>query len=399
LHILEELGRGASAVVKRAVHTKTGREFVVKCFNIFSEGKRNMLKEEVSILLEIDCRSIVRFLGAFLDESHRISIILEYMDRGSVEDMVKFCRASSVRLPERVLAGMTFQVLWGLNFLNFMGFMHRDIKPPNLLVNRDGETKITDFGIGKKVGQSSSFSAAARVSQARTEGDAEDEEDEQEDDEDHCASTFVGTRMYMSPERLQGEKYGHNADIWSLGIILAEAMLGYHPLRDCGDNFADLVMTLRDLPNGTLGSILPDTLPYSGEMISFVSWCLAVDPSLRGHANELIEDDWFIAQLNGAGSDEAVLDEAVGVVGDFLRTTIPDYMGPNDSSLSTSWEDSLRGANERPRGQADDSVDQLGEAIGDHPRDSNFDTLDSTVDRADGGFDRNFQTLDSDDDD
>ena len=59
-------------VVRKAVHRKTGETFVVKCFNIFDESKRRMLKDEMDIMLQLDDASIVKFHGAYLDEDQRV---------------------------------------------------------------------------------------------------------------------------------------------------------------------------------------------------------------------------------------------------------------------------------------------------------------------------------------
>ena len=78
--------------------------------------------------------------------------------------------------------------------------MHRDIKPDNILVNTQGFVKLTDFGITKQLDETSAL-----------------------------VSTFVGTLYYMSPERMEGEKYSFEGDIWSLGIVLIELVTGSYP--------------------------------------------------------------------------------------------------------------------------------------------------------------------------
>lgn len=78
--------------MKRAGRRGSSDEYVVKCFNIYDANKRRMLREEMKLLMAMNSPSIVSFLGAFLDNSQRICIILELMDKGSLEDLVLFTR-------------------------------------------------------------------------------------------------------------------------------------------------------------------------------------------------------------------------------------------------------------------------------------------------------------------
>ena len=89
------------------------------------------------------------------------------------------------------------QVLKGLAYLHKEHIIHRDIKPSNLLINRAGELKIADFGVSGKLANSVA----------------------------DCAS-WVGTVTYMSPERIQGQRYTVDCDIWSLGLSLVECAEG-----------------------------------------------------------------------------------------------------------------------------------------------------------------------------
>lgn len=134
------------------------------------------------------------------------------MDLGSLKDIIKLAKRSpsykeneqKPLIPEPVAAKMTQQVLAGLAYLNIvLKQMHRDIKPDNILVNTQGFVKLTDFGISKQL-----------------------------DDIFELGETFVGTLTYMSPERMEGEKYAAVGDIWSLGIVLLELVTGKFPYKE-----------------------------------------------------------------------------------------------------------------------------------------------------------------------
>ncbi|KAG4926279.1 hypothetical protein JHK85_052765 [Glycine max] len=146
MRIFGAIGSGASSVVQRAIHIPTHRILALKKINIFEKEKRQQLLTEIRTLCEAPCyEGLVEFHGAFYTpDSGQISIALEYMDGGSLADILRMHR----RIPEPILSSMFQKLLHGLSYLHGVRHLvHRDIKPANLLVNLKGEPKITDFGI------------------------------------------------------------------------------------------------------------------------------------------------------------------------------------------------------------------------------------------------------------
>lgn len=198
------LGQGVSSVVRAAKDLRNPKiRYAVKIMNVYDEGKRHQLMKEVRVLFALDCNSLVFFHGAYLDDGGRVGVILEYMDGGALENVLEKHHAraraelSFPGLPEHVMAAIFFQIVWGLAYLHYEHRLHRDIKPGNVLLNLEGEAKLSDFGIARDM-----------------EGD------------EAVASTMVGTFRYMSPERLHGRDYAFHSDVWSVGVMLCEAARG-----------------------------------------------------------------------------------------------------------------------------------------------------------------------------
>ncbi|KAF5740405.1 mitogen-activated protein kinase kinase 3 [Tripterygium wilfordii] len=268
MRIFGAIGSGASSVVQRAIHIPTHRILALKKINIFEKEKRQQLLTEIRTLCEAPCsQGLVEFHGAFYNpDSGQISIALEYMDGGSLADILRVQKS----IPEPVLSSMFQKLLLGLSYLHGVRHLvHRDIKPANLLINLKGEPKITDFGI----------SAGLENSMAM------------------CA-TFVGTVTYMSPERIRNENYSYPADIWSLGLALFECGTGEFPYT-ANEGPVNLMLQILDDPSPS-----PSKLKFSPEFCSFIDACLQKDADARPTAEQLLSHP-FITKYEHARVDLA----------------------------------------------------------------------------------------------
>jgi len=193
---ISELGAGNGGVVHCVRHKATGTVIAKKMIHLeVKPAIKKQIITELRILHDCNSPYIVGFYGAFHSDGE-ISICLEYMDGGSLDLVVK----KSGRIPEKYLRKITHSVLRGLQYLREKHkIIHRDVKPSNILVNSAGEIKICDFGVSGQL-------------------------------IDSMANSFVGTRSYMSPERLQGSQYSVASDLWSLGLSLLEMSLGVYPI-------------------------------------------------------------------------------------------------------------------------------------------------------------------------
>ena len=204
------LGRGASGSVHRATHIASNTPLAVKQIPIdLSEAKSKQIVTELRTLHTSECRQVVGFYGAFYRE-RMMTVVLEYMDVGSLKDFMtrvrdneRRCSTGAGRVTEQLVSLLCHQVLLALRYLHQQKrLIHRDIKPSNILLNSRGDVKLADFGVSGEV-------------EADTQG----------------KMTFVGTLIYMSPERITGAQHGYDSDVWSLGLTMMECLLGRFPYQ------------------------------------------------------------------------------------------------------------------------------------------------------------------------
>ncbi|CAH9084034.1 unnamed protein product [Cuscuta europaea] len=276
---IKVIGKGNGGVVRLVQHKWTGQFFALKVIQMnIDETIRRHIAKELRINQSSQCPYIVVCYQSFF-ENGAISIILEYMDGGSLADFLKLVK----NVPEPYLAAIFKQVLKGLWYLhNEKHIIHRDLKPSNLLMNHRGDVKITDFGVSAVL--------------ASTSG---------------AANTFVGTYNYMSPERIAGSSHGYSSDIWSLGLVLLECATGDFPYcppqpEEGWANVYELMETIVDQPEPRAPSD-----QFSPEFCSFISSCVQKDPKKRLSANELMSHP-FIHMYDNLGIDLASYFKAVG---------------------------------------------------------------------------------------
>mmetsp|Transcript_29513 Transcript_29513/g.66801 ORF Transcript_29513/g.66801 Transcript_29513/m.66801 type:complete len:376 (-) Transcript_29513:606-1733(-) len=266
LEMMEELGSGASGTVYKAKHVSTGTLVAVKCVTILEKTKRDQVVSELRIMKShaLGARWLVAMHNAFYEEA-KVYTVLEMMDGGSLEDLVKRHAAAGGLRNEYDLAHIAREVLGGLNYLHRqLHQVHRDLKPANVMLNSAGAVKISDFGISSQLENTGAF-----------------------------AETFVGTTCYMSPERLAGERYSYGADVWALGLILLELATGKYPYP-MPDSYFQLLAHIMDRPAPALPAGT-----FSADFAGFTSLCVDKVPKMRPSAHDLLKHPWLSQQQTG----------------------------------------------------------------------------------------------------
>ncbi|KAG5175951.1 kinase-like domain-containing protein [Tribonema minus] len=162
---------------------------------LLKAGVEHQLRREVEIQTQLRHRSVLRLFGFFYDE-RRIYLILEFAPGGELYKRL----TAAHRFAEPLAARYVLEMAQALQYCHSKHVIHRDIKPENLLVGAQGELKIADFG----------WSVHAPSSRRHT---------------------LCGTLDYLPPEMVEGRPHDHAVDIWSLGILMYEFLVGAPPFE------------------------------------------------------------------------------------------------------------------------------------------------------------------------
>jgi len=236
----------------------------IKSIKLYDKNTRNQFKNDLKVLLgsSNQCENIISFYGAFFTEGN-VKILLEFMNIGSLDKIlrdIKKKKFSPPCIPESILSKITKQILLGLRYLHKEKHqIHRDIKPANILMNSSGVVKLTDFGISRSLENNQIYS-----------------------------KTFVGSRSYMSPERITGKKYSYSSDIWSVGLVIYELATGKEPYGE-GDDFLTQITKIVENDEPRL-----DNNIFSKELCDFIEKTVKKEQENRADVDELLNHPWIV---------------------------------------------------------------------------------------------------------
>ncbi|KQK13536.1 mitogen-activated protein kinase kinase 9 [Brachypodium distachyon] len=259
---LTVLGRGNGGTVYKVRHRETCELYALKVQHCNGDptaaAEAEVLSRTASPFI-VRCHSVLP--GA---ASGDVAMLLELVDGGSLDSIVKSRRAHAFPFPEEALAEVAAQALSGLAYLHARRIVHLDIKPGNLLVSTGGEVKVADFGIAKVLPRAGA-------------------------DDARCKS-YAGTAAYMSPERFDPEAHGghydaYAADVWGLGVTVLELLMGRYPLLPAGQRPSWPALMCAICFGET--PVLSDG-EASAELRGFVAACLRKDHTKRASVAELL---------------------------------------------------------------------------------------------------------------
>ncbi|KAL4441904.1 hypothetical protein ABPG74_003655 [Tetrahymena malaccensis] len=245
-----KIGQGAFGVVYQAIDKFTDKIVAIKILKINSDLNSHLNEE--TTLSDMDCKYIVKLYDKYIDAKNKeIWLVIEFCNMGSLADVINITGQTFF---EAEIACILDNVLQGLDYLHKNHRMHRDLKSANILLNNEGEAKLSDFGV------------------ASCKSDAD---------------TFVGSPYWLSPEQLNKQKYTNKVDIWALGICIIEMAEGMPPYGDLRPTSAMKMIKQNPIVN------FQDPQQFSDELNNFLSHCLQINPEERWSAEQLLNHDFF----------------------------------------------------------------------------------------------------------
>jgi len=199
--ITGEIGTGGMAIVYKAVQKSLDRPVAIKELKKSYHADDQIVKRferESRVAASLQHENIVHIYDYWRKPDY--SIVMEYVDGTDLAGIIE----KTGPLPVDVGTMIAVQVCNALDYAHMRGLIHRDIKPSNIMIKRNGEVKLMDFGI-----------AHTRNLEALT-----------------VPGTFIGTPAYMSPEQIIGQQLDSRSDIFSFGIVLYEMFTGAKPFMD-----------------------------------------------------------------------------------------------------------------------------------------------------------------------
>jgi serine/threonine-protein kinase len=248
--IEQVLGRGGMGVVYKATDRQLDETVAIKTLpgDVMTRSPEDLerFKREIRLARRITHRNVLRTFD--YGEAEGVYFIsMEFVRGYTLSELLD--DAPQRQMPPRASVGLTRQICRGLHAAHEQGIIHRDIKPQNVLIDAKGEAKLMDFGIARM----------AETPEGVTQ-----------------AGLIIGTPHYMSPEQVQGQTLDARSDVYSMGVLIYEMIVGRRPFESSSLTGV-LTAHITEKPKPPF-ELRPE---ISRELNDIVMRCLAKEPGVR----------------------------------------------------------------------------------------------------------------------
>ena len=248
--VADLIGVGGMGSVYEVEHVELGKRFVLKALRPELMGRRDLaarLKTEWRALGRLDHPNIVNVTDAGTTDDGVAFYVMERLDGRTLAEQLKKYR----RIPPREAVSIACGILEALAAAHTIGVIHRDIKPPNVFLLRNGSVKLLDFGVAKLADGTTQDVTAHGVT--------------------------LGTPRYLAPEQARGELVDSRADLYAVGLLLFEMIAGHHPFESAKTS-NEMVLAHATWPPPDLAEQCPE-IPEALDRL--VGRLLCKDPNQR----------------------------------------------------------------------------------------------------------------------
>ncbi|CAM9140358.1 unnamed protein product, partial [Discosporangium mesarthrocarpum] len=238
-HVLERIGEGSFGKVYKGRRKHTGQTVALKFISKHGKSSKDIrnLRQEIAILRTLNHENIILMFDAF-ETDREFCVVTEYA-QGELFEILQ----DDHSLPEAQVQKIAKQLVQALHYLHSNRIIHRDMKPQNILVGAHGRVKLCDFGFARAMSSDTVV-----------------------------LTSIKGTPLYMAPELVKEQPYDLTVDLWSLGVILYELLVGQPPF------YTNSIYSL-------INHIVKDPILYpkdiSPDLKSFLQGLLQKDPRGR----------------------------------------------------------------------------------------------------------------------
>jgi serine/threonine protein kinase len=267
------IGKGSFAEVYKGHNQTTKQEVAIKMIprSRLPKEDGSMIEKEVTILYKLSHPNIVQLMD-FQKTLNNYYLIFEFCKYGDLEKFIHDNYGG--RVPEFQAQKIIQQIIEGIKFMKERNIVHRDLKLANLLVAKDFVVKIADFGFARFV-----------------------------DESENLFKSYVGTPLTMAPEILERHSYTENCDMWSLGIIFYQIIVGRLPFDPGrGANTHDLIQLIKRKPVE-----FPIDLPVSQSVKDLIKQMLILDERKRMTFEDLFKNEWVTGAYEVPDPSKTVL--------------------------------------------------------------------------------------------
>ncbi len=228
--VLQKLGEGATATVYRGRHLTTGRDVAIKVLHPHlsaSSRYRERFNREARAVGRLAHPNIVSILDYSGQNAEECYIVTELVDGVTLQELIQM----RGRLPSEIAALAGADLASALAFAHRAGIIHRDIKPDNVMIRRDGRVKLMDFGVARVLDESSIT----------------------------LDGSLLGSPAYMSPQQALDETLDGRSDLFSLGTVLFHSVTGHVPFS--GSNASVILRNIIEANRPEVLELAPQASP------------------------------------------------------------------------------------------------------------------------------------------